>query len=43
MHPVADKRLFPRVAFALGDFVLVVGKDEVLPAAMDIKLLAQVF
>ncbi len=43
MHPVADEGLHPGVAFRLRNLILVVGENQVLPAAMDVQSLSQVF
>ena len=40
MHPVIDKRMIMR-AFALRDFILVMGKLQILPAAMNIEMNTQ--
>ena len=42
MHPVAGEGDNAGGRFALGDFVFVVGKDQILPAAVDIQGFAQV-
>src|SRR5579875_3317877 len=42
VDPVAHEGHAPRVPFRLGDLVLVVGEDDVLPAPVDVQLLAQV-
>ena len=40
VHPVPGERL-PAGAFRLGDFIFMVGKNQIFAAAMDIKGLAQ--
>jgi len=42
VQPVADKGFDSRKTFRLGDFVLMVGEDEVLTAAVDVNGLSQV-
>ena len=42
MDPVVGKG-FAVCPFALGDFIFMVGKDQVLAAAMDIEGLAEIF
>jgi hypothetical protein len=42
MDPIAGK-LFSGKAFGLSDFVFVMGKNQIIPAAMDVDLLTKVF
>ena len=41
VHPVAGEGHDAGGCLALGDFVLVVGEDQVLPAAVDVQALAR--
>src|SRR5947209_20477199 len=41
MRPITHKRLFAGESFALGDLVLVMGEDQVGPAAVDVELVAE--
>ena len=43
MHPVFDKRFLPVKAFGLGDLILMMREDQVLSAAVNIDLFAQIF